>query len=85
MPSKLMMVFLGVDFVFAACGGLLLGFSLISENGLNATPTVQNVTKNLLLDQCPLSGTAPTSSKCLNTRRCTIVVTRALAYQTNLG
>jgi hypothetical protein len=85
MPTKLMMVFLGVDFIFAACGGLILGFSLISEKGLNATPTVQNVTKNILLDQCPLSGTAPILSKCFNIRRCAIVVTRALAHQTNLG
>jgi hypothetical protein len=53
-----MMVFVGVDILFAGCGGLLLGFSLISEQLMNATPTVENVTQNLLLGQCPLSGTS---------------------------
>jgi hypothetical protein len=57
MPTKLMMAFVGMDFLFAGCGGLLLGFSLISEQSMRATPTVNNVTQNLLLGQCPLTGT----------------------------
>jgi hypothetical protein len=52
-----MMVFVGMDFLFAGCGGLLLGFSLISEQSMRASPTVDNVTQNLLLGQCPLTGT----------------------------
>jgi hypothetical protein len=59
MPSKLMMVFVSMDVLFALCGGLLMGFSLISEQGLRANPTIANVAQNLLLDQCPLTGTAP--------------------------
>jgi hypothetical protein len=52
-----MMVFVAMDFLFAGCGGLLLGFSLISEQSLRDTPTVNNVTQNVLLGQCPLTGT----------------------------
>ncbi|KAF1939148.1 tetraspanin [Clathrospora elynae] len=56
MPTKLMMVFVGIDFLFAGCGGLLLGFSLISEKSMRDTPTLNNVTQNLLLGQCPLTA-----------------------------
>lgn len=59
MPTKLMMVFVAMDFLFAGCGGLLLGFSLLSEQSMRDTPTVNNVTQNLLLGQCPLTGTTP--------------------------
>ena len=57
MPSKLMLVFVGTDIVFAMCGGLLMGFSLMSEQHMRAQPTIDNVAQNLLLDQCPLTGT----------------------------
>jgi len=63
MPTKLMMAFVGMDFLFAGCGGLLLGFSLISEQSMRATPTVDNVTQNLLLGQCPLTGTTFTKGR----------------------
>lgn len=56
MPTKLMMVFVGLDFLFVGCGGLILGFSLISEQQLRQTPTTNNVTQNLLLGQCPLTA-----------------------------
>ena len=59
MPTKLMMIFVGMDFLFAGCGGLLLGFSLTSEQRMLETPTVENVAQNLLLAQCPLTGTPP--------------------------
>ncbi|KAF2639291.1 tetraspanin [Massarina eburnea CBS 473.64] len=56
MPTKLMLIFVGMDLLFAGCGGLLLGFSLTSEQRLRETPTIDNVTQNLLLGQCPLTG-----------------------------
>ena len=56
MPTKLMMAFVGFDFLFAGCGGLLLGFSLMSEAAMQEKPTVANVTQNLLLGQCPLTA-----------------------------
>jgi hypothetical protein len=58
MPTKLMMIFVGIDFLFAACGGLVLGFSLINEQRMSETPTIENVTPNLLLRQVPLTGTS---------------------------
>jgi hypothetical protein len=57
MPTKLMMVFVGMDFLFAGCGGLLLGFSLMSEQSMRNTPSISNVAQNVLLGQCPLTGT----------------------------
>ncbi|ORY12342.1 tetraspanin [Clohesyomyces aquaticus] len=56
MPSKLMLIYVGADILFAACGGLLLGFSLIAEQNMRATPTTENVAQSLLLDQCPLTA-----------------------------
>ncbi|KAF2199141.1 tetraspanin [Delitschia confertaspora ATCC 74209] len=56
MPSKLMMIFVGMDLVFAMCGGLLLGFSLTSEKIMRESPTKDNVAQNLLLGQCPLTA-----------------------------
>lgn len=64
MPTKLMMIFVGLDFIFAGCGGLLLGFSLTSEQRMRESPTVGNVTENLLLGQCPLTGTINTWRNC---------------------
>lgn len=62
MPTKLMMVFVGLDFLFAGCGGLLIGFSLTAEQKMRDTPTTDNVTQNLLLGQCPLTGTTASQS-----------------------
>ncbi|KAF2190533.1 hypothetical protein K469DRAFT_560112 [Zopfia rhizophila CBS 207.26] len=56
MPTKLMMIFVGTDFIFAACGGLILGFSLMAEQNMTASPTSENVAPNLLLNQCPLTA-----------------------------
>ena len=57
MPTKLMLIFVAFDFIFAGCGGLLLGFSLMSEARLRESPRIDNVAENLLLGQCPLTGT----------------------------
>lgn len=56
--NKLMLTYLGVEFLFLMCGGVLLGFSLVSEQQERATPTVSNVPYMLLLAECPLAGTA---------------------------
>jgi hypothetical protein len=58
MPSKLMYFYVAFDILFALCGGLIIGFSLMSEQEKRRSPTIQNVAHNLLLDQCPLTGTA---------------------------
>lgn len=64
MPTKLMLIFVALDFVFAGCGGLLLGFSLMSEQRMRESPRVDNVAQNLLLGQCPLTGTLNTWRNC---------------------
>ena len=51
-----MLVYLLVNFIFLGCGGLLLAFSLISEQHEQSTLTVSNVAVNLLLTECPLTG-----------------------------
>ncbi|OCK78641.1 hypothetical protein K432DRAFT_301545 [Lepidopterella palustris CBS 459.81] len=56
MVNKLMVVFLGTDILFAMCGGLLIGFSLMAESTMRASPTIANVAQNLLLSRCPLTA-----------------------------
>lgn len=56
MPNILMMIFVAVDVLFAACGGLLMGFCLLAEQTLRADPTQANVGPNVLLRQCPLTA-----------------------------
>jgi hypothetical protein len=53
--NKLMLGFLVVDFLFLACGGLLIGFSLVSEQKEKSVPTIATVAYNLLLTECPLT------------------------------
>jgi len=54
--NKLMLIFVAMDFLFLACGGLLLGFSLLGEQQERASPTVGNVAYNILLTVCPLTA-----------------------------
>jgi len=45
-----------MDLLFAACGGLLLIFALVTQSQITQTPTINNVATDLLLDMCPLTG-----------------------------
>lgn len=54
-----MLIYVAMDFIFAGGGGVLMGFALSSEQRMSDSPTVDNVAQNLLLAQCPLTGTAP--------------------------
>jgi len=54
--NKLMIVYLAVNFHFLVCGGLILGFSLVSEQQEKSRPTVKNVAYSLLLTECPLTA-----------------------------
>lgn len=54
--NKLMLTYLGVEFLFLACAGLLLGYALIGEQVERSTPTTSNVPYMLLLSQMPLTG-----------------------------
>jgi len=51
-----MLIYLVVNFLFLGCGGLLIAFSLLSEQHENSNLTVRNIASNLLLTQCPLTG-----------------------------
>lgn len=54
--NKLMLTYLGVEFLFLLCGGLLLGYALIGEQVERSTPTTSNVAYMLLLGQTPSAG-----------------------------
>jgi hypothetical protein len=54
--NKLMLTYLGVNFLFLMCGGLLLGFSLISEQAERGAPTQSTVAYTTLLSMCPLTA-----------------------------
>jgi hypothetical protein len=56
MMNKLMLTFLGVEFLFLCSGGLLLGFCLVSEQQERGVKNVSNVAYDILLFQCPLTG-----------------------------
>jgi len=56
MINKLMLTFLGVEFLFLISGGLLLGFCLVSEQQERGVKTVSNVAYDILLFQCPLTA-----------------------------
>jgi hypothetical protein len=56
MHDKILTTYVLVDLLFALCGGLLLGFALVTKSEITQTPTVQNVATDLLLNMCPLTG-----------------------------
>lgn len=56
MRDKILTTYVVVDLLFAACGGLLLVFALITKSEVNQTPTLQNVATDLLLNMCPLTA-----------------------------
>jgi hypothetical protein len=56
MANKILLVFIALDFLFAACGGLLLAVVLVTRASQQSAPTISNVAQNLLLDHCPLIG-----------------------------
>ncbi|KAF2839838.1 hypothetical protein M501DRAFT_932599 [Patellaria atrata CBS 101060] len=56
MVEKLTLVFLSMDFIFAATGGLILAFALMSETEMRAAPSTDTVAQHLLLSQCPLTA-----------------------------
>ena len=57
------MIYIIVDLVFAASGGVLLAFALISKTMDNSTPTANSIARDLSLSMCPLNGTSFPISK----------------------
>jgi hypothetical protein len=56
MANKILLVFIVLNFLFVACGGLLLATVLVSRTAQQGTQTVSNVAQNLLMNNCPLIG-----------------------------
>jgi hypothetical protein len=56
MVDKILFTFILSEFLFLLTGALLIGFSVVSQNEAAQPPTLSNVTTNLLLDRCPLTG-----------------------------
>lgn len=56
MVNKILVTFILADLLFLASGGLLIIFSLVTENQVGLTPTVDNIARNLILEECPLRG-----------------------------
>jgi hypothetical protein len=56
MVDRVLLTFIFSDFLFLLTGGLLIGFSVFTQNQSSQAPTLNNVTTNLLLDRCPLTG-----------------------------
>lgn len=54
--NKLMITFLSINFLFLSSAGLLLGFCLVSEQQERGVKNVANVAFDILLFQCPLTG-----------------------------
>jgi hypothetical protein len=62
MRDNIFLAYVLADIVFVASGGLLIFFALMTEAEVAKAPTVQTVARNLLLQQCPLTGELPKSS-----------------------
>jgi hypothetical protein len=54
--QKLMLTFLGANFLFLVSAGLLLGFCVVSEQQERDSKTISNVAFDVLLTECPLTG-----------------------------
>ncbi|KAL3422311.1 tetraspanin [Phlyctema vagabunda] len=56
MRDNILLTYIAMDILFVVCGGLLLIFSLTTQAQITATPRLDNIARNLLLDVCPLKG-----------------------------
>jgi hypothetical protein len=54
--NKLLLTYLGVDFLFLLCGGLLLGFSLVNQQQQQSKLNTSTVAFSVLLNECPLAA-----------------------------
>lgn len=54
MANKILIVFLIFDFLFAACGGLIIAIALMTRASMMSPQTVPFVAQNLLLNNTPL-------------------------------
>lgn len=56
MVNKIIVTFIGTNFLFLVGGALLVAFAVVSKNDMKQTTTISNVANNLLLSRCPTTG-----------------------------
>jgi len=56
MRDNILLTYILMDLLFVLSGGLLLIFGLTTQSMIQAAPQVDTIVRNLLLDQCPLTG-----------------------------
>jgi len=56
MSDRILLTYIGLDLLFLLSGVLLLVFALTTDSNMTKTPTVDDVARNLLLMQTPLSA-----------------------------
>ena len=54
--DNIFLTYVAADILFVVSGGLLIIFALTTEAEMAKTPTVNTIARNLLFQQCPLSG-----------------------------
>jgi hypothetical protein len=57
MVNKILLVFIAFDIIFLLCAGLHLFIPLYTRMNIKNNTNVENIASNLLLDNCPLTGT----------------------------
>ena len=56
MVNKIILSFIGTNFLFLAGGALLTAFAVVSRNDMNQKATESNIANNLLLSHSPITG-----------------------------
>ncbi|KAL9074652.1 MAG: hypothetical protein Q9157_004303 [Trypethelium eluteriae] len=56
MVNKIILTFIGTNFLFLVGGALLTAFAVVSRNDMEQKTTVSNVANNLLLSKSPVTG-----------------------------
>ncbi|KAE8450332.1 hypothetical protein EG329_006760 [Mollisiaceae sp. DMI_Dod_QoI] len=56
MRDNILMTYVLVDLAFVASGGLLIIFALVTRSEITATPTLDNVARDLFFSMCPLNA-----------------------------
>ena len=78
MVDKIMLLFLLLDFLFVASGGLLIATVFINKASMATQPTTTNVAANMVLMQTPLTSSRPLMWKFVSANQATGVIVNAV-------
>lgn len=56
MRDNILLTYIVMDILYVVSGGLLLIFALTTQAEIKGTPELATIARNLLLDECPLTG-----------------------------